>query len=224
MPLKPYHNQLEPPKDSVLWRFMDLRKFRDLMASEELYFRRADLYSDKTEGLPAEGYALRVLRLDPYDVKDRVELNNHLGQLAQARAAFYISCWYLFSQGRETLDMWETYGHDGVAVVTRYNLLSAGLDGLLWDNAHLGQVQYGTAHLTDRFNGLEFITTKQLKYAPDCEVRAFFTCYDPLGSGNRHIDLNNHPHPRPLRLNPPKLGCRTVSDAALTSGSSSRML
>ncbi len=28
---------------------MDLRKFRDLMASEELYFRRAELYPDKSE-------------------------------------------------------------------------------------------------------------------------------------------------------------------------------
>ena len=61
MPLKSYHGQKEPPQKSVLWRFMDLRKFRDLIASEELYFRRADLYPDKTEGLPPEDYAMRVL-------------------------------------------------------------------------------------------------------------------------------------------------------------------
>src|SRR5687767_10763560 len=30
---------------------MDLRKFRDLVASEELYFRRADLFKDKSDGL-----------------------------------------------------------------------------------------------------------------------------------------------------------------------------
>jgi hypothetical protein len=52
MPIKPYRNQLEPAKDAELWRFMDLGKFRDLMASEELYFRRADLYPDQSEGLP----------------------------------------------------------------------------------------------------------------------------------------------------------------------------
>ena len=32
---------------------MDLRKFRDLIASKEIYFRRADLFTDKSEGLPA---------------------------------------------------------------------------------------------------------------------------------------------------------------------------
>src|SRR6185503_13360148 len=26
--------------------------------------------------------------------------------------------------------------------------------------------------------------------------------YDPLAGGNRHIDLNNFPHPEPLELNP----------------------
>jgi hypothetical protein len=201
MPVKPYWSQVEPAKDVELWRFMDLRKFRDLMASEELYFRRADLYPDKNEGLPPEAYALRVLGLDPYDITDRVKLNNHLGSLAQHREAFYLSCWYLYAEGLETLDMWETYGHDGVAVCTRYELLHDALNELL-DDAHLGRVQYSSNHLTDRFNGLEFITTKELKYAPDCEVRAFITSYDPLGSGNRHIDLNNYPHPGPLPINP----------------------
>ena len=60
MPMLPYHNQKEPSSDAVLWRFMDLRKFRDLMASEELYFRRADLFTDKSEGIPPEKYAQRV--------------------------------------------------------------------------------------------------------------------------------------------------------------------
>ncbi len=97
--------------------------------------------------------------------------------------------------------MWETYGHDGVAVCTRYDLLHSALD-VLPDDAYLGSVQYGTEHLTDRFNGIEFITTKQLKYALDCEVSAFITSYDPLASGNRHTDLNNCVHPVPLALNP----------------------
>jgi hypothetical protein len=201
MPVKPYWRQVEPAKDAVLWRFLDLRKFRDLMASEELYFRRADLFTDKTEGLPPEAYAQRVLGLDPYDINDRVKLNNHLGHLAQNREAYFISCWYLFDLGNETLDMWETYGHDGVAVCSRYDLLHSTLNGLL-DDAFLGRIQYGTDHLTDRFNALEFITTKQLKYKPDCEVRALIASYDLLDSGNRHIDLNNHPHPRPLPINP----------------------
>jgi hypothetical protein len=199
MPVLSYVNRLEPNEEATIWRFMDLRKFRDLMASEELYFRRADLFSDQSEGLPPEQYARRVLRLDPYDINDRVSLNNHLGFLAQNRESYYISCWHLYRQ--ETLDMWEQYGHDGVAVCSKYGLLKSALDGLL-DEAYVGLVRYGTDHLANTFNVLEFITTKQSQYAQDCEVRAWLTVSDPLSGGNRHFDLNNFPHPMPLDLNP----------------------
>jgi hypothetical protein len=97
--------------------------------------------------------------------------------------------------------MWDLYGFDGVAVCSRYDLLKAALSGLL-DEAHLGLVRYGTSHLKNTFNALEFITTKQEQYSPDREVRAILTMYDPLASGNRHFDLNNFPHPVPLDLNP----------------------
>jgi hypothetical protein len=199
MPILPYVNHVEPNDDAVIWRFMPLYKFRDLMASEELYFRRADLFSDKSEGLPPEQYALRVLGLDPYDISDRVALNNHLGSLAQHRESYYISCWHLYRE--ETLDMWEQYGSDGVAVCSRYGLLKSALEGLL-DQAHAGLVQYGTDHLADTFNALVFITTKQVQYSQEHEVRALITVYDPLAGGNRHFDLNNFPHPVPLDLNP----------------------
>ena len=126
MPVISYTNRLEPAHDAATWRFMDLRKFRDLMASEELYFRRADLFTDKSEGLPPEEYALRVLGLNPYDIRDRAELNHHLGSLAQHRESYYISCWYLYRD--ETLAMCEQYGHDGVAICSRYELLKAALD------------------------------------------------------------------------------------------------
>ncbi len=33
-------------------------------------------------------------------------------------------------------------------------------------------------------------------------MRAMLTCINPLDGGNRHIDLNNIPHPRPLAMNP----------------------
>jgi hypothetical protein len=199
MPILPYINQLEPSEDAVIWRFMPLYKFRDLMASEELYFRRSDLFSDKSEGLPPEQYALRVLGLDPYDISDRVALNHHLGSLAQHRESYYVSCWHLYCE--ETLNMWEEYGPDGVAICSRYGLLKSALDGLV-DEAHAGLVQYGTDHLANTFNALAFITTKQHQYSQEREVRALITAYDPLAGGNRHFDLNNFPHPVPLDLNP----------------------
>jgi hypothetical protein len=197
MPVVPYLNQIEPSEEAVIWRFINLRKFRDLMASEELYFRRADLLFDKTEGLPLEQYTRRVL--DPYDINDGVSLNNHPGFFAQNREFYYVTCWQLY--GGETLNMWEQYGHDGVAVCSRYGLLKSAMDGLP-DEAHVGLVRYGTAHLENTFNALEFITAKQLQYSEEREVRAWLTSIDPLAGGNWQSDLNGFPHPMALDLNP----------------------
>jgi hypothetical protein len=43
--IETYPDQLDPAnQDVVIWRFMDMRKFRDLMTTGELYFCRADLF------------------------------------------------------------------------------------------------------------------------------------------------------------------------------------
>lgn len=199
MPTLPYYSQKEAPSETEIWRFLDLRKFRDLMANQELYFRRADLFDDESEGLPPEQYVRRVIGLDPYDIKDQVALNDHFGQLAQSREMYFITCWYLYR--KEDLAIWEQYAHDGVAVTSSYGRLKESLAGIP-DDTHIGLIQYGTAHLTDRFNAMEFITTKQEKYAAESEVRAILTSSNPLDGGNRHIDVNGFPHRVPLDVNP----------------------
>jgi hypothetical protein len=81
------------------------------------------------------------------------------------------------------------------------NSIRRCLDGLI-DKASLGLVRYGTGHLEDTFNTIQFITTKEASYSLECEVRAWLTVYDPLAGNNRPFDLNNFPHPRPLEINP----------------------
>lgn len=69
--IETYPDQLEPTnQDAAIWRFLNMRKFRDLMTTAELYFRRADLFPDEREGLPPEEY-LATFGLHPFDVNDR---------------------------------------------------------------------------------------------------------------------------------------------------------
>jgi len=169
------------------------------MITGELYFRRADLFpDDEREGLPPEEY-LPILGLNPLDLNERRELNNHLGSDAQFRESYFINCWHLFRT--ETGKMWKEYGEDGVAICSRYRLLKAALD-TTGDRAFLGLVRYGWRHLTG-WNMMRFITTKREKYADEMEVRAFLWIMDPLAGINRHVDIDNRIHPRPLTPPPP---------------------
>lgn len=64
---------------------LPLEKFRDLMTTGELYFCRADLFTnDVREGLPPEEY-LPAFGLHPLDVLDRQQLCHHIGSDAQFR-------------------------------------------------------------------------------------------------------------------------------------------
>jgi hypothetical protein len=189
-----YPDQLEPDQDAVIWRFMDLTKFHDLMQTGELYFCRADRFpNDTREGLPPEEY-LPILGLNPFDILDRRELSHHLGSDAQFREGFYISCWHLFRE--ETYKMWKEYGRQGVAICSRYRLLKSALDAM-GDRAFLGLVRYGSKHLTG-WNIIRFITTKRLKYEDEREIRATLWATDPLAGINRHFDSDGIPHSLPL--------------------------
>jgi hypothetical protein len=207
MSVEMFTDGLEPEnKDAAIWRFMELWKFEDLVTKGELYFCRADLFpQDKNEGLPPEEY-IRVLGFDPLDIH---KINNLIGSIAQFREAFFINCWYLFSE--ETVQMWKEYGNNGVAICSRYNLLKAALDSCD-GRPHLGLVRYGSKHLTG-WNTMRFITTKRDEYKHEQEVRALLWIHDEYAGINRHFDKQNMPHPLPLTPPPshvPKFQRRKV--------------
>lgn len=200
MPIESYVGQLEPEtENAAIWRFLNMRKFRDLMETSELYFCRADLLSDEREGLPPEEY-LATFGLHPLDLNDRPELLNQIGSDAQFREGFYISCWHLFRE--ETCRMWKEYGNEGVAITSRYHLLKSALDSMI-DRGYIGLVQYSAKHMLGNCaNSLRYITTKRSKFEHEQEVRAFLWLPDQQAGGNRHLDENNRAHPIPLTSPP----------------------
>ena len=88
MPVKMFPDGLQPAdQEAVIWRFMDLRKFRDLITKSELYFRRADLFDDDDEGLFDDDDAgllpedyLPHADLDPRDIHNGRQLNHFIGR------------------------------------------------------------------------------------------------------------------------------------------------
>jgi hypothetical protein len=194
-------DQLEPQnQDAVIWRFMNMKKFENLITTAELYFCRADLFADQSEGLPPEGY-YPFPHLNPLDVLDRRQIDDSLGNLAQFREAFYINCWHLFRE--ETCKMWEKYGADGVAICSQYSLLKSALDAVT-DRAFLGLVRYGPQGMKG-WNLFRFVFTKRAEFADENEVRALLWIIDPLTGNDRHIDDDNRMYPRPLTLPPDRV-------------------
>jgi len=153
MPVSLFTGGLEPKDpDATIWRFMEFWKFRSFIETSTLWFCRGDEFTaDGLEGLPPETYHPKP-GLNPLDIKDRREIDNHIGSLAQDRQTFFINCWYLGED--DTARIWQGRGEDGVAIRCRYSALKAALDTLR-DEAFLGLVRYGSAQLTG-WNVLRF--------------------------------------------------------------------
>jgi len=200
MPIVPHYACTEPPANTSICRFLDLPKFRDLFANEELYLRRTDLSkeTDPNEALPSDDYVRSALGLQKYDLNDELKLNNNQAFNRQNSEAYFINCWQIYEG--ETLEMWKTYGN-GVAVVSRFDLPKS-TRSVMRDDILVGIVRYGEKDLTG-YNLIQFLYTKRRHFAKERELRVVLQCYDPVGGANRHYDWNNFPHREPLNeLNP----------------------
>jgi hypothetical protein len=196
MPIVPHEACSEPNPDTVICRFMDLNKFRDLFANEELYFRRTDLFKeiDPEEALPPDEYVRQALGPTRYDIHDELRLNNDQASNRQFSEAHYIQCWQMFEG--ETLDMWARYG-GSVAIFSRFELLKSTLSPML-DEIAVGLVRYEN-NGPPRYNTIHFLFMKRKHYDKERELRIALTSYDPVGGGNRHIGLDGFPHREPYR-------------------------
>jgi hypothetical protein len=194
MPVETFVDAPEP-KDprSPIRRYIEFWKLQDLLQTGQLYLRRSDKLEDEHEGLPPSEYE-RVLNLGRFDLNDIRERDHHIGSLAQDRQSFYVNCWHL--DIGETATMWARYGKDGVAIISRYDILKQVLDPLP-DRVMVGLIRYGTKHLTG-WNVIRFVTTKREEYSPEREVRSMIWLTDTGDGMNRHFGPNNRPHDRPI--------------------------
>src|SRR5260370_32628213 len=183
-----------PPEDTVICRFMDFDKFRDLFANEELYLRRVDLFKedDPWEAVPWDDDMRRKLGLRRYDPTDELRLINQQAFLRQNSEGYFITCWQIFEA--ETLHMWERYGK-GVCIFSRFDLMKAQLDPML-DPITVGLVRYQETQ-ADPYNTIQFLFTKRGHFDKEKELRIMLQCYDPMGDPNRHLDANNVPSREP---------------------------
>lgn len=194
MPITSHPYVEAPPDDTVICRFMEFAKFRDLFANEELYLRRVDLFKedDPWEALPSDEYIRAKLGLRRYDPADELRLINEQAFLRQNSEGYFISCWQIFEA--ETLHMWARYGK-GICIFSRFDLMKAQLHAMP-DPITVGLVRYQESP-TDPYNTIQFLFTKRGHFNHERELRIMLQCYDPMANPNRHLDVNNVPSREP---------------------------
>ena len=122
---------------SILRRYMDLPKLLDLLYSSELYFRRADGFSDRLEG--ALFPSLRKSINEAYYEK-RISYNAD-DFYRRSRVGNYVSCWTMGT--RDNMSLWQLYGGVKNSIVVTTTVARLIKCAFHWNRqTHLYKVKY----------------------------------------------------------------------------------
>lgn len=165
-----------PDDDVVLWRYIDLAKYLDLLQTAELHFTRADSMEDRWEG-----------SYSPVNVAVRPAMwGEHFALVSAAKAQIsdharthtYLNCWY---EGiDESYAMWRLYDPtgQGVAITTTTGDLRRSLTGPehVW-GARVQYVNYTTTFIPER-NMFSAFVYKRLSFKHESEYRLLGAVFD----------------------------------------------
>jgi hypothetical protein len=101
--------------DTVLWRYVDLYRWLDLLQTSELHLTRADQMEDRWEG--AYGEVNIAVRPSLYGERWAKVAPAMARMYAHGRTHTYLNCWYIGAG--ESYAMWKIYDAAGKGVAIR---------------------------------------------------------------------------------------------------------
>ncbi len=180
-----------PHGNTVIWRYLSLDKFLDLIISKDLFFTNAAKMTDKYEGLIPkrnQEYLLKQIKNDGYSLKDaEIESQIRLYQTNSLRELTLLNCWTI--NQHESYALWKIYlggAKSGVAIKTTVGKLTRaiikGKDPFDEDIfiAKVNSADFIKEEPENRFN---VITTKNKFYEYEKELRLFIFHYPSSEGG-----------------------------------------
>ena len=161
----------------MVWRYMDLMKFMNILQSGTLYFRRADKLGDPFEGSYSSP-TLQELKTFLIDLHTDTEIFLH--EFLKERADFAkkirtctaINCWHM--NKAESIAMWQLYKADyGITIQSTFTRLKSSFHNTK-EAIFIGKVtyiDYKRDVMTDDETLSPFLY-KRKNYAHEREVRA----------------------------------------------------
>lgn len=175
MDIQPQHTyDLGGAEDLVIWRYMTIEKFKDLLQTRSMYFRRMDRFIDEYEG---------HLNAHTKEVLDKMfvnEFSNHEEMAQSLKVALkhikeitFVNCWHIAD--KESEEMWKEYASptSGVVIKTTAKNLMASISETDLGVLHMKKVEYIDTidQQVDLSHLLRILNTKQRKFNYENELR-----------------------------------------------------
>ena len=127
--------KLPEDPDTIVWKYLDLSKFLDLLLSKKLFMSRSDKFEDQYEGTFSE---------PTFEEIKKLAINNpeFLNYYKTHREKVAISSWHINEY--ESFAMWQifTQNSEGLAIQSTIGRLQKALEPETNLNQYIGQVNY----------------------------------------------------------------------------------
>ncbi|WP_304199347.1 DUF2971 domain-containing protein [Flavobacterium alvei] len=121
--------------DTLVWKYLDLSKFLDLLLSRKLFMSRSDKFEDQYEGTFSE---------PTYEEIKKIAVNNpeFLHYYKSHREKVAISSWHINEY--ESYAMWQifTQNSEGLAIQSTVNRLKNAFESETQHQQYIGEVNY----------------------------------------------------------------------------------
>ncbi|MES2813123.1 MAG: hypothetical protein V4670_11685 [Bacteroidota bacterium] len=129
------NSQLPENPDTVVWKYLDLSKFLDLLLSEKMFMSRSDKFEDQYEGTFSEPTFEEIKKIAENNPK-------FLDYYKQHREKVAISSWH--TNEYESFAMWQifTKNNEGLAIQSTIGRLKEALEPEKNYEQYIGEVNY----------------------------------------------------------------------------------
>ena len=154
-----------PDDDAILWRYMSLEKFVNILEKNSLFFTRADKFDDTFEGhIPRQIMSIYRSVFSTYEEKHFGDLSHSPGLKTVQELRNYVmcSCWHQGKQ--ESMAMWDKYHmrNSGIVIKTTLENLKNSLPDK--PDVLIGEIQYLDKH--NQIDVLESVSIENLVPQP----------------------------------------------------------
>ena len=175
-------NNLEVPHgNTVIWRYMSLDKFLDLIITDELFFSNAFSLTDRYEAdIPIRNKELirnKLLKKGLPENEVNEKLTNLNMEVVAQKLATLVNCWSI--NQTESYALWKIYlsgGKAGVAIKSTVGRLKKSINNIPNNKAEkifIGKVSYTDFIDENNIDRKIIITTKSNYYKYENELRLF---------------------------------------------------
>jgi hypothetical protein len=130
------NSRIKPlPPETMVWKYLDLSKFLDLLLHKQLFMARSDKFEDQYEGTFSEPTFLEIQRLSEHKPGFLEHYKKH-------RKNVVISSWHI--NDHESFAMWQifTKSKEGIAIQSTIGRIQEALALELNFEQHIGKVNY----------------------------------------------------------------------------------